>query len=538
MDNKNNLADNITCEGKTSFAKNVMMLAAAQIIVKILGLIYKIIIVNVPGFGDAGNGYYSAGYQLYMVLLALSSIGIPNVVSKMVSERIAIGDKKAAHRVFKITFNLVTTIGFVLAAFMFIFSRDISVALFGTEGVSYTLMALSPAVMFVSSNSVLRGYFTGLGSLKSTSISEIIEQFFNCVLSILFVYMTVGNKTEIMAAAGNLSTSCAALISVGYMISHYFLKRRYIKNDCLTQTVPTENEPTSKLIKTIVYLAVPAAFASLVSTLSSNIDSITVNNYTGNVEAFGLLSKTETLTHMPLALSATLYIAIVPVISALIKTGDTSGAQKKLSGTLFLSNIIIFPCAAGFIVLAGPILSLLYPAAPHGALLLQLQTVAMIFSAITYVLNGVFYGLGKQKYPAVILLLGTLIKLVLNIVFLKVFSMDVSSAVVSTIIYQAFVTVVEVIFLNKFIKIKLDFIKQFLKPLVSTVIMGALVYGVYSLLSNILSSNICTVISVFAGVVIYFLSLLLMRTLSKEDFLMLPKGELLYRIFSKTRLIK
>ena len=537
MDNKSK--PRLKHEEKTSFAKNVMMLAAAQIVVKILGLVYKIIIVNVPGFGDTGNGFYSAGYQLYMVLLAISSIGIPNVVSKLVSERVAVGDKQGAYRVFKITFNLISAVGFILAAFMFVFSKSISLALFGNKGVAYTLMALSPAVLFVSSNSVLRGFFTGLGSLKSTSISEIIEQTFNCLLSILFVYMAsgLGTNTAIMAAAGNLSTSLAALVSLGYMISHFALRRKYLKADCESQEIPTENTPTKSLIKTITLLALPAAFASLVSTLSSNIDSITVSKTVGGVEAFGLLSKTETLTHMPLALSATLYIAIVPVISALMKTGEKQAAEKKLSDTMFLSNIIIFPCAAGFIALAQPILSLLYPSADDGAFLLQLQTIAMLFSALTYILNGIFYGLGKQKYPAVILLIGTALKLGLNIIFLNVLELSVVSAVISTIIYQALVTIAEIIVLEKFIKVRIGITNQLLKPLLASVAMGILVYFTNGLLNKIFSSNISTIISIAIGVLAYGIIILCIKTLSKEDCLNLPKGELIYRILHKFRFI-
>ncbi len=534
-----NIKPRLNREENTSFAKNVLMLAAAQIIVKILGLVYKIIIVNVPGFGDTGNGFYSAGYQLYMVLLAISSIGIPNVVSKLVSERVAIGDKQGAYRVFKITFNLISGIGLLLSVFMFLFAKSISVALFGDSGVSYTLMALSPAVLFVSSNSVLRGYFTGLGSLKSTSISEIIEQTFNCLLSILFVYMAsgLGTNTAIMAAAGNLSTSLAALVSLGYMISHFALRKKYLKADCYAQEVPTEITSTKSLIKTVTILAIPAAFASLVSTLSSNIDSITVSKTSGGVEAFGLLSKTETLTHMPLALSATLYIAIVPVISSLMKTGDEAGACKKLSDTLFLSNIIIFPCAIGFIALAQPILNLLYPAASDGALLLQLQTIAMLFSAVTYILNGIFYGLGKQKYPAIILLIGTALKLLLNILFLNILELSVTSAVISTIIYQALVTIAEIIILNRFIKIRLNLKNQLLKPLISSVIMGVGSYFAHWLLSRIISGNIATILAIGTGVLIYGILIFAFKTLSKDDCLNLPKGELIYKLLHKIKLV-
>lgn len=535
MENKN--FEKFKNEQNVSFAKNVMMLAIAQIVVKVLGLVYKIIIVNIDGFGNTGSGYYSTGYQIYMVLLAISSIGIPNVVSKLVSERIARGDHNAAYRVFSLTFKIVTAVAFILAAILFIFSKQISVALFNTDGVSYTLMALSPAVLFVSSNSVLRGYFTGLGSLKSTSISEIVEQFFNCLLSILFVYMAIGQSTPIMAAAGNVSTSVAALVSLGYMASHFALRKKYIKLECKEQSVPTEKINTMALIKTVVYLAVPAAFASLVSTLSSNIDSITVNQITGDMAAYGLMSKTETLTHLPLALGATLFTAMVPVVSSKLSRGEKDSASKHLSDTLFLSNIIMLPCAAGFIVLANPILMLLYPNVSDGAFLLQLQTIAMVFASITFVLNGAFYGMGKQKFPAIILLVGAILKLLLNVIALSVFDFGVVGAVVSTIIYQLAVTVAEWFILKRYITIKIDFVTQLFKPILSTVVMAVIVYISYYLLTKVCGNTISTLISIIIGVASYFIVILKLKALSKNEILLLPMGNKIYSILNKIKLI-
>ena len=537
MNNKSKLISKIEREEATSFGKNVMMLAIAQIVVKVLGLIYKIVIVNVPGFGNVGSGYYSTGYQLYMVLLAVSSIGIPNVVSKLVSERVAIGDYKGAHKIFRVSFSMFTIIGFVLALFMFVFAKPLSVLLFGAEGVAYTLMALSPAVMFVSSNSILRGYFTGLGSLKSTSISEIVEQIFNCLLSIGFVYMAIGSDTAIMAAAGNLSTTVAALISLGYMCSHYLLRKKYLKIKCDSQETDSQNIGTGKLIKTIAALAIPASFASLVSSLSGNIDSITVNLYTGNVEAYGIMSKTETITHMPLALGATLFIAMVPVVSALMQKEDHNGAQKNLTDTMFLSLVLMLPCAMGLSVLAQPILTLLYPTVSDGAILLQLQTIAMIFAAITFVLNGVFYGIGKQKYPAIILLIGALLKLVLNIVFLKLLNYGAVSAVVATIIYQFIVMAIEMYCLNKFVPVRLNLINHIVKPIVSTFIMGGVVYASYMITFESIGNTLSTLLSILIGIVIYFAMLIILRTLNKEDYDKLPLGNKFYNILKKFKLI-
>ncbi len=524
-------------EQSVSFAKNVAMLGIAQIVVKILGLVYKIVIVNIPGFGNVGNGYYSTGYQLYMVLLAISSIGIPNVVSKLVAERVAVGDRIGAKRIFNICLKLFSALGLFLATLMFVFADTISVSLYSASGVAHTLRALAPAVLFVSVNSVLRGYFTGLGSLKSTSISEIVEQFFNCVLSILFVYLAVGADTAIMAAAGNLSTSVAAFVSLGYMLSHLMLRRKYINAECTAQTAETNKQKTSALIKSILALAVPAAFASLISTLSSNIDSITVNKYTGDVEAYGLMSKTETMTHLPLALGATLFIAMVPVISSKITTGDFDGARKNLLNTMFLSNVIMLPCTAGFIVLADPIMKLLFPAVSDGGYLLQLQSIAMLFASVPFVINGVFYGMGKQKYPAVILLVGAVIKLLLNIVFMKVFDFGVVGAIAATVIYQLIVALAEWMVLQRFLPVKIPYMQHIVKPLAASLIMSAAVFAAYKL-SSTLGNTVATLFSIIIGVIIYAAVLLVLKTFTAEDLKALPMGDKICTVMLKLKLIK
>ena len=151
----------------------------SQIMVKILGFIYKLVITNAPGFGNTGLGYYSAGYQVYSLLLALSSIGIPNVVSKLVSERVAIGDNKGAQRIFKICMIFFTTIGFALSLILFFGAEAISNVVYNVSDIKYVMQVLAPAVVFVAISAVFRGYFAGLNDMKPTSYSQVIEQFLN-----------------------------------------------------------------------------------------------------------------------------------------------------------------------------------------------------------------------------------------------------------------------------------------------------------------------------------------------------------------------
>ena len=185
----------------------------SQVLIKLLGLIYRLAITNVKGFGDVGNGYYSAGYQVYAVLLIISSQGIPGAVSKLVSNKVAKGKYNEAHRVFKVSMVVFGIIGFI-ASLLLLLSANF-------PDVSYVLKVLSPAIFFVCVSAVIRGYFAGLGTMKASSISQALEQFFNCVLTITFVYALIGKEPYIMAAGGNLSTTLAILISFSYLIVFY-----------------------------------------------------------------------------------------------------------------------------------------------------------------------------------------------------------------------------------------------------------------------------------------------------------------------------
>ena len=398
--------DIIKKEKNTSFMKNVAMLMVAQVLIKILGFVYRLVIINVDGFGDVGNGYYDAGYTIYTLLLTLSSVGIPTVISKLVSERVAKGDYKGAHRLFVIALRIFAIIGAFFSIVLFLGADLISTKVLNVPDVKYVLMVLSPAIMFVSISAVLRGYFAGLGSMKATSVSQTIEQFFNCVLTITFVYALIGKDPSIMAAGGNLSTTLSIVIAVFYLTMFYQRRKKGILDECNKQTVAQEDKTAGKIIKTIFAISIPMTIGSLVGVINNMIDTVTISNciqtaFSGilstkaeleakAMELSGLLSKVVTIIHLPLAVTGTFCTALVPAISSAISLKDYETVNKRLSFSFFASILIVMPCAAGLIALANPILRLIYPAASNGANILAFSTIIMIFVSMNYVVQGRF----------------------------------------------------------------------------------------------------------------------------------------------------
>lgn len=541
-------------EKYTSFMKNVAMLMIAQIVIKILGFVYRLVIINVEGFGDIGNGYYDAGYTVYSLLLTLSSVGIPTVISKLVSERVAIGDYKGSHRIFKTALKIFTIIGAVLSIGLFFGAEIIASKVLNVPDVKYVLMVLAPAIMFVASSSVLRGYFAGLGSMKSTSVSQTLEQFFNCVLTITFVYALVGKDPAIMAAGGNISTTLAIIISFTYLLVFYKRRKKAILTDCEAQTVPEEDKTTGKLIKTIFAISIPMTIGSLISVINNMIDTATISNCIQTafssmisakadleakaMELSGLLSKVVTIIHLPLAITGAFCTALVPAISSAISVKDYATVNKRLSFSFFATMLIIMPCTAGLIALAEPILKLIYPTASDGANILILSTLTMIFISLNYVIEGGLYGFGKVHIPAIALGIGGVVKLIMNIVLISNPEINISGAVISSIVCQVILFILCMYYLNKEIKLKISFNKHIFKPIFASAIMGVIVYLTYRLLANPIGNSIATIIAILVGVISYVILVLATKMLKKEDIYMIPFGTKIYGVLVKLKLYK
>lgn len=538
---------------KNTFAKNVLMLMFSQVLIKLLGLIYRLAITNVKGFGDVGNGYYSAGYQVYAVLLIISSQGIPGAVSKLVSNKVAKGKYNEAHRVFKVSMVVFGIIGFIASLLLLLSANFVSSKILNVPDVSYVLKVLSPAIFFVCVSAVIRGYFAGLGTMKASSISQALEQFFNCVLTITFVYALVGKEPYIMAAGGNLSTTLAILISFSYLIVFYKKNIKEWREES-DDVVITTKEENKKMAKMIIATAIPLTVGSVISVVTSFIDTVTVSNciqiaYSGILKSkillekeamrlTGILSKVDTLVNLPLAVNLSFYSALIPEITAAISKKDFKSASKKISFSISSSLLILIPCAIGFIVLADPILKMLYPNASDGAHILQIAAVTMVFVGINHTIQGSLFGLGKMYTPALALLIGCVIKIGLNLVLITNPNINIYGAVISSFICQFVVFMIVYITMKRNIKVKFEPVKHIIKPLLAGLIMGTVIFFINYLFNGVIRNSILTIINIMIGAVVYLISVFALKILSKDEILMLPKGEKIYNLLVKLKFYK
>lgn len=549
---------------KNKFMNDVGIILLSQFAVKILGLVYRMVITNIQGFGDAGNGFYTTGFQIYTLLLAISSVGIPNAISKMISERTALKDYAGAHKIFKTALLLFCGVGLFCSILLYSTAGIISDYIIGLSDAKYTIQSLAPSIFFVCISSVIRGYFTGLQNMKATSTSQVLEQFFKSTLTIAFVVMAVGQSPAIMSAVANLATSAATVISFIYLLIFYKKNKPIFEKTTAEKSL--KNTSARALIKSILMLSIPISLGSIITAINRVIDTATITRGIaiafqnmipayGNTAAIfnptakqleaeaarlaGMLGKSDTLINMPLALNIAFSTVLVPAISRALATNNKKDAADKVNYSFLISIILILPCCVGYIALAQPIYKVIYPNASLGSSLLQLSSVALIFTALNQTISGSLQGLGKVYTPATGILLGCIAKIVLNITLIRIPEINIYGAAISSIVCQiiSFSYCFGVLCKNLPLNMKLG--KYIIKPIISSAVMGVIAYGVYALVFAILPINVVAVlISIGAAILAYLVLVLKMNILSSDEIEQLPAGTKLLAVFRKVKLIK
>lgn len=531
-----------------SFMQGILAIMFSQILIKLLGLIYKLYLTNKEGFGDVGNAIYSSGFQIYALLLTLSSIGVPNAISKLVSERLAVGDSKGAHRIFKVAFATFSIIGGMGTLILFYGANYISNVLLQIPEAEYTLVALSPSIFFVSISSVVRGYFNGRQNMKATANSQTLEQVFKTILTIIIVAVIgswSSSNTIIMAAGANLATTLSTFLSFAYLYVYYVERKAEIGKDIKLSTNYKQYR-IKTIIKTILSVSIPISLSSLMSAITKNIDAMTVVSGLKNFMAeetaklqYGILAgKVDTLTALPLSFNIAFATALVPTIASAKARGNMSEARKRTSFSILITILIGLPCTVGMFIFAGPILNLLFPNANSGELLLQISSLAIIFTVLTQTINGALQGLGKIMTPAIGLGIGVIVKLILNLNLIKLPFIGVNGAAIASVCCHFIAFIIGIIVLIKNMKLELDFGKFVIKPIIATIMMAICSYYVYNLISQLIIERLATIISIGIAVIIYLISIITLQVLSKEEIYMIPRGEKIQKVLKRLGLSK
>ncbi len=570
------------------FLQGALILAGANLLVKIIGAFFKVPLYNL--IGEEGTGIFNVAYQIYTFMFIVATAGFPIAVSKMVAESVAKGDEYDAKRVFETASLLLGCVGLVGSVALFTFADSLA-AWLGNPDSALAIRVIAPAVFFVSLVSAFRGFFQGKQNMFPTAGSEVVEAGAKLILGIIvasvFMGMTVNpllneafsfsanevasaeSRTVLSATGAIFGVSAGTLMALLLMIGIYVFKNRK------TKLVPCgEVRSRGIIMKNLVKIAIPITIGASVSSLTSLVDLGTImNRLVVNPEVFDnyahlfaegtdfaervasegwegleLLQKqanslygvytgqAQTMFNLPLTIVVGLSMSIVPAISTALAKKRFEDAQEMTSSVLRITMLFALPCAVGFFVLSGPILSILYSQA-DASMLLQKLAFAVAFVALVSVSNSILQAYGKVYYPVINMLVGGVVKVLMNYMLIPVWGID--AAPIATAVCYGVIAVLNLVCIVRLMKVKINIIDLFVKPLCAALVMGASVVLFYNALSGIMpGSKLVTVAAIGIGAFVYLIAALLVRAIKREDILNMPKGEKIASLMTKLKLIK
>ena len=507
---------------KNDIFNGIIALLVSQVIVKIFGLLYKLYLANKTGFGDAGNAIYNSGYQIYALLLTISSIGVPNAVAKMVAENKK--NQKETAEVLRSSLLVFSIIGVIGSLILVIFSGVISRDFLNIPEAQKSIVALSPAIFNVCLISVYRGYFNGINKVEITAKSQTIEQMLKTIFTFVFVeisFIITRANTAMMAAFANFATTIATLGSFAYLYKKCSLERIKIKFSL------------RKIIK-ILYIAVPISLSSILASLNRNIDSVTIvrflKSFIGEREAkiqYGILSgKVDVLASVPVSFIIAISTTIIPTVAELKFEKRYTDINNLTKHYMLYTIFLALPCSCCMMVFSSQILNLLF-GSDNGSFLLKISAISIIFISMEQVIHAVLQGMGKVFVPAISLTVGVIVKVILNVKLLQLSPQQywyggAVGCCIATLGCHIVAFGISFYIMKKNLKIKFEIFKFLLKPLVASCIMAVSLYCTYFMLKGIIVEKIAIILAGIIAVIVYIIVAFFLRILNKDDLWSVP----------------
>ena len=536
---------------QNSFFGGAAILAAGILIVKLIGMFYKIPLINI--IGEAGAADFNNAYNIYAVLLTVSTAGLPVAVSKLVSEANALNRRNQVRRTFRLALVLFLTLGLISFLVMF-FRADALAGMMNDSKAAAGIRALAPAVVCVGCLAALRGYSQGHSNMAPTSVSQIIEALCKLVvgLGLAFWLVKQGKDPDVAAAGAITGVTVGTVVALAYMVLDFLLSRG--REDTRGTDRP---DSAGSILVNILKIAVPITLSSSMVGIVTVIDSSLVQGQLQSAldlteqasrTLYGNYSGALNIYNLPTSLMAAITASVIPAVSAALARRDRRGAARITGSALRITALLSFPMGVGLFVLGTPIIRLLFPklnVAVAGPLLSTLG-IATPFVCMVLVCNSVLQAHGFINLPVIVMVLGGIVKIVNN--YNLVGAIGIAGAPVGNILCFGLALVLDLVVITRVIPNRPRLLPIFAKPAVASAVMGGAAWAVYGLLSRILSSEqvnqagqtvravsrMGNAAGIFLAIavagVVYLVLVIALRAISRDDLALMPKGAKLARL--------
>ena len=547
MGNKNSKSTNFIVQGG--------ILAMAGVIARLIGLIYRVPMQRT--IGDAGMGYYSAAFQIYSLMLIISSYSLPVAVSKLIAGYTARDEYKNAKRIYNCSMLFACFTGGITCLIVF-FCADFLAGLIKLPKSAIALRILAPTLLVVAIMGVMRGFFQGNGSMVPTATSQLVEQIINAIVSVvaakfLFDYgLGVSGllrdddyAAAYGAAGGTLGTSAGALAGLICLIIVYLISKRDF-NYRVRHDENRHSDTFGRMLFALILTVLPVLLSTTVYNLSDILDQ-GIFNYVMDTkglsevkaEHWGIFStKYKVLTNVPVALASAVCSSMMPSLTGCIRREEYKIARRKVSLAMRFTMILSIPCAVGLAVLGKPIISTLFQGEVDiPATMLKIGSIAVVFYSMSTLSNGVLQGIDKLNIPVRNAAIALVLHVGILYFMLDVFNMGLYGVVISCVLFALIMCILNWLAIRKYLKYQQEIVRTFVIPTISSIIMGLVAWLSNFLISKALSSLISLAISIALSVCVYFVLLIKLKGVKEKEIRSFPGGNVMAAIARFFRLL-
>lgn len=510
---------------KQSLIKGSVILGIAGILTRFLGLFFRWPLIML--IGDEGIGYYQMSYPLYMFFIAMAS-GVPVAISKMISEKNATNDLYGSFQVIKESAILMAIIGTGTTLALFFFAKPIIVFLKWDQKAYYSLIAISFAPMVISFVTIFRGFFQGLQNMTPSAISQILEQIGRVIFGVGLAVFLLPKGIEYSAGGAAFGATAGAVMGGSYLYSKY----KKIKKTYKMKNIKSNPEILSSILK----IAIPISLGTTVASIMNLIDSILVpqkllnagfTSTQATILYAQLTGKASVIINIPLTLSTAICTSLIPIIAENFILKRQVELKNKIDVSMKMSSVIAMPCTFGLFFLAEQVMKLIFPNRFEGIEILKYLSLSIPFIIFTQTTTAILQGTGNYIKPIINLLIGCTVKVILTCVLVSMEIFNIYGAVIASFSAYAIVSILNIITMRLTLKVRFSLYQILIKPTYAAAIMMLCVLISYNIIyKSTISNGISCLTSIFLGMIVYMILILLFKVFNVDDIKNRFKGRL------------
>lgn len=515
-----------TKSSNSKFLKGTLILTASSIVVKIIGSLNWIILSRV--LGGEGIGLYQMGFPIYLMAITVSSAGVPVAISIITSEKLAKKDYRGAKRVFTVSLRLLLLTGLVFSSALF-FGADflINQHIIRDARAYYSIIALAPAVFFVTFLASFRGYLQGWQIMTPTATSEVVEQLTRVITMLVFADLFMPYGLAYAAGGASMGAGVGAICALLVLMWFYRRLKKRLQKEMEEQDTNVPQESAGHIIKRLLRLALPVSLTSLMLPIGANLDLLIVPqrlevagfNVRHATELFGYLTGMAVpLVNLATIFTAAMTISLVPSISESKALHNLVAIREKIRIAFRVAMIITFPCFMGLYFLGEKVASLIYNA-PKAAGAIETMSIGILFLGMHQISTGILQGLGKTAIPVMNMILACIIKVLLSWHFTAIPELGIKGASLATVADFAVAAIINMAFIYKYTGYTFS-LTTIICPMIASGIMGCVIYFVLALTEGL--GMWCVLFAMAAAIPTYAIALTAVGGLTRKDLENVP----------------